>query len=300
MTHLLFGIDVSTSIASPSTSSASAPSATGPVADAERAERLGFDFVSASDHPSGQTPTYETWTMLAWMAASTTQIAVASRVLGVPYRAPAMLAKMAETLDRLSGGRLILGLGGGYSDDEFRAFGLGVPTPREKVDGLGEAVRIIRGLWSEPRFSFDGRRHHTRDADLEPKPGRRIPIWFGTFGERALELTGRLADGWIPSLGQAPPERVTTMRDRVLGAATNAGRDPGDITCAYNLEIRVDERFEPRPDVVSGNVDRVVEQLLGFVDLGFTAMNFQPLGQDRHEQIQCLAEDVIPAVRAAR
>jgi hypothetical protein len=90
------------------------------------------------------------------------------------------------------------------------------------------------------------------------------------------------------------------MRDRVLGAATNAGRDPGDVTCAYNLEIRVDERFEPRPDVVSGNVDRVVQQLLGFVDPGFTAMNFQPVGQDRHEQIECLAEDVIPAVRAAR
>jgi alkanesulfonate monooxygenase SsuD/methylene tetrahydromethanopterin reductase-like flavin-dependent oxidoreductase (luciferase family) len=78
--------------------------------------------------------------MLAWMAASTTRIAVASRVLGVPYRAPAMVAKMAETLDRLSGRQLILWLGGGYSDDEFRAFGLGVPTPREKVDGLGEAV----------------------------------------------------------------------------------------------------------------------------------------------------------------
>jgi alkanesulfonate monooxygenase SsuD/methylene tetrahydromethanopterin reductase-like flavin-dependent oxidoreductase (luciferase family) len=140
MTHFLFGIDVSTSISSPSASSASAPSATGPVADAQRAERLGFDFVSASDHPSGQTRTYETWTMLAWMAASTTRIAVASRVLGVPYRAPAMVAKMAETLDRLSGRRLILWLGGGYSDDEFRAFGLGVPTPREKVDGLGEAV----------------------------------------------------------------------------------------------------------------------------------------------------------------
>ena len=77
MTHLLFGIDVSTSIASPPTSPASSP-ATGPVADAQRAERLGFDFVSASDHPSGQTPTYETWTMLAWMAASTTRIAVAS------------------------------------------------------------------------------------------------------------------------------------------------------------------------------------------------------------------------------
>jgi alkanesulfonate monooxygenase SsuD/methylene tetrahydromethanopterin reductase-like flavin-dependent oxidoreductase (luciferase family) len=78
--------------------------------------------------------------MLTWIAAATSRIRIATRVLGVPYRPPAMVAKMAESLDRLSGGRLILGLGGGYSDAEFRAFGLTVPSPRDKVDGLQEAV----------------------------------------------------------------------------------------------------------------------------------------------------------------
>ena len=111
-----------------------------PVRDAATAERLGFDFVSTSDHPRGTDPTYEVWTMLSWIAASTSTVRIATRVLGVPYRSPAMVAKMAETFDRLSGGRLILGLGGGYSDDEFRAFGLRVPTAREKVDGLAEAI----------------------------------------------------------------------------------------------------------------------------------------------------------------
>ena len=143
MTRLLFGLNLSTS---------AAPGAD-PARDARTAERLGFDFLSASDHPCGTAPTYETWTMLTWAAAATTRIRLATRVLGVPYRPPAIVAKMAETLDRLSGGRLILGLGGGYSDEEFRAFGLAVPSPRDKVDGLAEAIAITRGLWSEPTFT---------------------------------------------------------------------------------------------------------------------------------------------------
>jgi len=125
MTAMLFGLNVSTS----------AEPGSDPVADARRAEALGFDFVSASDHLHGETPSLETWTMLSWIAAGTSRIRVATRVLGVPYRHPAVVAKMAETFDRLSGGRLILGLGGGASDEEFRAFGLGFRPPRDKVDG---------------------------------------------------------------------------------------------------------------------------------------------------------------------
>src|SRR5919204_6046279 len=135
MTKLLFGVTVSTS---------AAPGAD-PVAAAQRAEVLGFDFVSSSDHPCGSSPSNETWTMLCFVAAATARVRIATRVLGVPYRPPPMVAKMAETLDRLSGGRLILGLGGGSADDEFRAFGLGVPTSREKIDGLEEAMHVIRG-----------------------------------------------------------------------------------------------------------------------------------------------------------
>src|SRR5438105_10619492 len=172
MTEVRFGLNVSTS---------AAPGAD-PVADALAAEELGFDFISANDHPCGTEPTHEVWTMLAWIAARTSRIGIATRVLGIPYRPPAVVAKMAATLDLLSGGRLILGLGGGYSDEEFRAFGLGTPTPSEKVGGLDEAIRIARGLWSEPRFTFDGNVYRTDDAPLEPKPRRRIPIWLGTYG----------------------------------------------------------------------------------------------------------------------
>ena len=289
MTRPLFGLNVSPS---------AAPGAD-PVALARRAEELGFDFVSASDHPCGDQPTYETWTMLSWIAARTSRIAVATRVLGVPYRHPPMVAKMAETLDRLSGGRLILGLGGGYSDEEFRAFGLGVPSPRDKVDGLAEAVTIMRGLWSQPRFSFAGRRYSTAGADLEPKPGRRIPVWLGTFGDRALAVTGRLADGWIPSLGHASAERLTVMRRRVLAAASEAGRDPGEITCALNLQVQVDERAPAAPPVLSGSPGAVAEGLAGLLRAGFTALNFITVNLPAGEQAERLAREVLPELTAS-
>jgi alkanesulfonate monooxygenase SsuD/methylene tetrahydromethanopterin reductase-like flavin-dependent oxidoreductase (luciferase family) len=277
MGELLFGIDLPASIRS----------GYDPVAGAVRAEELGFDFVSTSDHPGGDRPTYETWTMLSWVAAHTSRIRVATRVLGVPYRSPAMVAKMAETLDRLSGGRLVLGLGGGSADEEFRAFGLGVPTPREKVDGLSEAIQIARGLWSQPAFTFTGRRYRTESADLEPKPDHQIPIWLGTYGNRALALTGRLADGWIPSLGFAPPEQIPAMRERVLASARAAGRGAAAVTCVYNLEVPVDEPAA------------LAERLIGFLGLGFTGFNFRLAGPDRDEQIERLAREVIPMVRAA-
>jgi probable F420-dependent oxidoreductase len=289
MPGMLFGLNVSTE----------ARAGTDPVAAASKAEELGFDFVSASDHLHGGRPTYEPWTMLSWIAAATSRIRVATRVLAVPYRPPAVLAKMAETLDRLSGGRLILGLGGGAVDQEFRAFGLGVRSPRDKVDGLAEAIRILRGVWSQPRFTFQGRLYRTDGAELEPKPDHPIPIWLGTYGRRALALTGQLADGWIPSLGYAPPEQIPALRERVLAAARAAGRDPDELTCAYNLSVRIDERADPEPSVVAGAPDAVTERLRSFAELGFTAMNFIPVGPGQDEQIQRLAREVLPALRAA-
>ena len=268
-----------------------------PVGLARSAEALGFDFVSAADHPAAASSPYEVWTLLTWIAAATSRIKVASRVLGVPYRAPAMVAKMAETLDRLSGGRLILGLGGGHSDDEFRAFGLGVPSPAEKVTGMEEAIRIMRGLWQQPRLTFTGQRYQVENARLEPKPAHRIPIWLGTYGPRALRVTGELADGWIPSLGFAPPDQVPAMRDRIRAAAVAAGRDPDEITLAYNVEVEVGAAR--RPGVVCGPPESVVEQLHNLGELGFTAFNVMPAGPDVSEQLQLLARYVLPELQRA-
>jgi alkanesulfonate monooxygenase SsuD/methylene tetrahydromethanopterin reductase-like flavin-dependent oxidoreductase (luciferase family) len=193
---------------------------------------------------------------------------------------------------------LILGLGGGAFDEEFRSFGLGVPSPRDKVDGMEEAIRILRGLWSETDFTFQGRMYRTEGARLEPKPSRPIPIWLGTYGPRALAVTGRLADGWIPTFELAPPERVTGMRDRVLEAAREAGRDPAAITCVYNLDIRVGED-SGEPTVVSGLPDVLVERVTGFLKLGFSALNLIPFGPDQAEQMERLGREVLPGVRAA-
>lgn len=287
---LLFGVNVSTSAAD----------GANPVADGMRAEALGFDFISANDHPCGNTPSYELWTMLTWIAAKTTRIKVASRVLGVPYRPPAMVAKMAESLDRFSGGRLLLGVGGGYSDEEFRAFGLRVPSsPKEKIEGLEEAVQIIRGLWSSPSFTYEGKHHHTNHAELEPKPAHRIPIWLGTFGKYSLAVTGRVADGWIPTFSMAGPEDVPAMRERIFDAARAVGREPKDITLAYNIDFRIDEGVATEPGVVTGSPEQIAEKLISFVALDFNAMNFSPSGDAPEEQVERLAREVLPTVRAS-
>lgn len=270
-----------------------------PVAEARAAEELGFDYVSASDHLNGTTPTYEPWTLLTTVLASTSRIRALTRVLAVPYRHPAVLAKMAETLDRLSGGRLVLGLGGGYFDEEFRAFGLPVPTNRDKVDGVAEQIEIARAIWSEPKASLEGRLYRISDAVVEPRPEHRIPIWLGMYKPRGLALTGREADGWIPSLNFAPPSVVPGLWGRVEAAARDAGRDPSSITAAYNLLVRIGEAMPGQATSVAGPAEAVIEQLVGFTRLGFTSFNLVPFGTGRMEQIERLGSDVVPALRRA-
>ena len=267
------------------------------VADARRLEELGFDLLSITDHLTGRRPTLETWTQLTWVAAKTERIGIATNVLGLPYRSPAVLAKMAESLDRLSGGRLILGLGAGGNNDEFRALGLPVRTPREKIDGLEEALQVIHGLWMEGSFSFQGNTYRVEEAQLEPKPERRIPIWLGTYGARALELTGRLADGWLPSMPFMPPKKHVERRDIVRKAAENAGRDTAEITFAYNIAVQIGEGLRADERSVTGGPDEVTERLIELRDrLGLGAVNLWIRGHDQRERF---AAEVLPAIRAA-
>ena len=288
MSGLLLGFNLSTSAAA----------GADPVEDALEAERLGFDFVSANDHPIGSPPTHELWTLLAWVAARTSTIKVASRVLGVPYRNPAVLAKMGASLQTLSGGRLILGIGGGSSDEGIVAVGAGELSPREKMDRLEDALRIVRSLWSAPVVSYEGSTYAVRHATIEPRPSEPIPIWTGTYGPRGLALTGALADGWIPSLDMAPPERANAMRERIVRAAEGAGRPADAIACIYNLEVRVGA-VDPDTSVVSGDPARIVERLLGFMELGFVGMNFILSGPDPREERERLGREVLPMLRDA-
>ena len=269
-----------------------------PVGLAAEAERLGYDFVSAADHPGGTDPSYETTVMLTWIAARTSRIKVASRVLAVPLRRPAMVAKLAASLDLLSGGRFILGLGAGYSDQELAALGAPALSPGEKIDGLAEAIQVIRGTWTRPRYTQHGRHYSVRDLETEPKPARPIPVWLGTFGPRALAVTGRLADGWIPSLGYLPAEQFPALRRRIDAAAEAAGRPPAAIRGILNVSVRIDPDARPQPDLVIGPAPQVVSQLRDLLGLGFTGFNFLLSGPDRAAALRQLAEEVLPPLRS--
>jgi alkanesulfonate monooxygenase SsuD/methylene tetrahydromethanopterin reductase-like flavin-dependent oxidoreductase (luciferase family) len=283
MSAIIVGVGISTSAAGDED----------PPASAIRAEALGFDFVSASDHPVGEQPTYETLTLLTWIAARTDRIGIATRVLGVPFRRPALVAKAAESLHRLSGGRLILGLGGGYSDAEIRSVGGPVPSPREKVDGLADAIEIMRGAWTGDAVTRDGSVHSVDDLVIRPTPLSPIPIWLGTYGPRALEVTGRLADGWIPSLGFAAPEQIPTMLNRIRDASELAGRERDAVRAIYNVPVNVGAGAPGRDGTVAGSVSEVVARLQEFVQLGFTGFNVIAAA----DQLPVIAAEVLPALR---
>jgi len=288
MTDLIFGVGVP----------ASAAPGDDPVGLAQEAERLGFDFVSAADHPCGPSPSYETTAMLTWIAARTSRIRVASRVLAVPFRRPAMVAKFAVSLDLLSGGRFVLGLGAGYSDQEIAAVGAPALPPAEKIDGLAEAIQAIRGGWTRSGYTQHGRHHSVHDLTMEPKPTQPIPVWLGTFGPRALAVTGALADGWIPSLGYKPIDEFPAMRHRIDAAAEASGRRPDEIRSILNLNIRIGPDAQPRQDAVTGSAKQAVSQLRHLLGLGFTGFNFLVGSPGQIATMQRIAEEVLPALRS--
>jgi len=288
-----------------------------PVADAVTAEALGYDFVSAFDHPVADAgiaeavgygaltaagrpveayPTYEPQTLLTWIAARTSRIGIMPRVLGVPFRRPVLVAKAAESLQRLSGGRLILGLGAGYRDQEVRAVGGPDLTPRAKLDGLQDAIAIIQAAWTRPVVHYHGAVYSVDGLALEPKPAKPIPIWLGVTGPRGLALTGRRADGWIPFLRFAGPDRIPEMLDRIRTASDAAGRPADAVRAVYSVPVRLDPKARTDAGVIAGSAADVIEQLHGFTELGFTGLDLMPA----REQMRAVAEDVVPALRQLR
>jgi len=262
---------------------------------AQSADALGFNLFTLSDHLHSDHFTLDPWTALSWLAGRTDRIELGTNVLGLPYRAPAVLAKSAETLDRVSGGRLVLGLGAGGYDHEFDAFGLTVRTPAAKITAQREAIEILRSLWSQTSTTITGQEFSVTEARITPRPAHRIPIWLGSYGPRALALTGQVADGWLPSLGRIDLHQATEMRRKVRAAARAAGRDPDSITCATNATTRIDPSETSRPGLITGSVTRVIEQLVEIVEAGFTILL---LGPQTTAQQELLAAEVLPAVRA--
>jgi alkanesulfonate monooxygenase SsuD/methylene tetrahydromethanopterin reductase-like flavin-dependent oxidoreductase (luciferase family) len=199
------------------------------------ADDLGFDLIGVQDHPY-QRRFYDTWTLLTAIAMRTKRISVFPDVANLPLRPPATLAKAAASLDLLSGGRVELGLGAGGFWDAIKAMGGPARTPGESVSALEEAIQVIRLMWSGDRgLQFDGKFYQLAGAQSGPVPVHPIGIWIGAYKPRMLALIGRMADGWVPSLGYLKPQDLAAAGARLDEAAVAAGRKPSTIRRVHNF-----------------------------------------------------------------
>src|ERR1700694_5524923 len=205
-----------------------------PLQVAAVAEELGFDLLGVQDHPY-QRRFYDTMTLLTAIAMRTERITVFPDVANVPLRPPAMLAKAAATVDLLSGGRFELGLGAGGFWEGIKAYDGLVRTPGESVSALEEAIQVIRLLWSgQHSIRFDAKFYPREGAHSGPVPAPPIGIWLGAYKPRMLSLVGRLADGWVPSLGYLQPADLLEANKHIDEAAAAARRDPRAIRRILN------------------------------------------------------------------
>ena len=218
------------------------------VAMAQTAEAMGFDSLWFVDHllymegatvepPQG---VRECWSVLAGLAAVTSRVELAPLVSCTGYRNPALLAKIADTVDEISDGRLILALGAGWHEPEYRAFGFPFDHRYSRFE---EALTIIHGLLREGHIDFEGRYYSARDCELRPRGPREngIPIMLGTTGPKMLRLTARYADQWNVWLAMtdSSPERVPALNADVDAACVDVGRDPGTLERTVSIMVDV-------------------------------------------------------------
>lgn len=267
-----------------------------PVELAEVSEDAGLDLVTFQDHPY-QPAFLDTWTLLSYVAARTERIRLSPNVVNLPLRPPAVLARAAASLDLLSGGRVELGLGAGAFWDAIEAMGAQRLTAGQGVRALDEAIEIIRGIWAAGErggVRVDGEFHHVAGAKRGPAPAHSIGIWLGAYKPKMLALTGRSADGWLPSLGYLQPGDLTAGNAAIDDAATAAGRSPSDVRRLLNITGAFDGASR---GPLQGPVDQWVEELTEMVLAEGTSAFI--LGTDDATDLRRFGEEVAPAVRAA-
>jgi alkanesulfonate monooxygenase SsuD/methylene tetrahydromethanopterin reductase-like flavin-dependent oxidoreductase (luciferase family) len=258
------------------------------LAIAAAADASGLDYVAIQDHPY-QRRFLDTWTLLSFLAARTERVRLLPDVANLPLRLPSVLAKAAASLDVLSGGRVELGLGAGTFWEGVGAMGGPVRSGPESVDALEEAIAVIRAFWSgRSAVTVEGRHYSVRGVHPGPPPAHPIGIWLGAYGPRMLRVTGRLADGWIPSLGSYLPVEDASARQAAIDeAARAAGRDPSEIKRVANVGVG--------GDLLQGAVDTWAEQLARVAeDLRFEAFI---LSADSADEARRIGEDVAPRLR---
>ena len=216
------------------------------VAMARAAERVGFDTILLGDHllyryADGSTRgPWEVWTMLAAIAASTSRVRLGPLVASTAFHAPPMLAKLAATVDEISGGRLILGLGAGWNETEFRAFGFPFD---HRISRFEEAFTIVRTLLREGAIDFDGRFFQARDAELRPRPSRPggPPLMVGSVGPRMLEITlphVAMWNVWYRDSNNSPEGLEPILRE-LDAACRRVGRDPATLEKTSAVLVRL-------------------------------------------------------------
>lgn len=252
-------------------------------------EDLGFGWISIWDHFYGATglpddaACFEAVAMHAALACETSRVRVGSLVYSVGYRHPAVLAKMITAIDHLSGGRADLGLGAGWAQVEYDAYGIEFPPAGTRLDQLAESARVIRGLLHDETTSYEGHWFTVRDARNEPRPVQgALPIWIGGGGERrTLRIVAESADGWnVPFVS---PETFTHKNSVLDRHCEELGRDPSAVRRSVNLGIAWSEESlraqfgaladMVRPGVLTGSDDEVVDRIGRYVDAGADQIN---------------------------
>jgi alkanesulfonate monooxygenase SsuD/methylene tetrahydromethanopterin reductase-like flavin-dependent oxidoreductase (luciferase family) len=260
------------------------------------ADRAGLDLVTFQDHPY-QSAFYDTWTLLSYVAALTERVHLAGNVHNLPLRPPAVLARSAASLDRLSGGRVELGLGAGAFWEGIAAMGGRRLSPGEAVEALEEAIQIIRAIWDTSTrggVRVEGTYYTVRGAKRGPAPAHDIGIWLGAYKPRMLRLTGRIADGWLPSLGylSGGPADLAEMNRQIDEGAAQAGRDPAAIRRMLNIGGQF---AAERRGFLAGPPRQWAEEL---ADLWFThRISAFILAVDDPYTIELFAGEVAPATR---
>ena len=282
-------------------------------------EERGFDSIWCGDHLSFHNPLYESLTLLASYAGITRRIQLGSAVYLLALRSPAVAAKVTSTLDVLSGGRLIFGVGvGGENPKEFQL--AGVPH-KERGARVTEAIDVVRMLWRDTPASFSGRFSNFEGVSIDPKPVQKPgpPIWIGGRSDAALARAGRQGDGWVSYVVTA--ERYAQSLDKIRTAAEAAGRTLDRFTAAHltfitvgangdrarrmwieRLSRRYAQDFTPLADKygVIGTPAQCIEQIERFRTAGCSYFLLNPIVpiEEEREQLEMMAAEILPHFRA--
>ena len=273
------------------------PNADDPLLETARVvERLGLDYVAVQDHPY-QRRYVDTFALMSAILSTTTLLRVFPDVANLPLRPPAVLAKTAATFDLLSDGRFDLGLGAGGFWDAIDGYGGTRRTPGEALDQLAEGIDVIRKMWSgERNLRFEGAHYRLGRTLNSPQPIHDIGIWIGAIGPRSLRQTGRLADGWVPSIRPDVLHKLAEMNARVDEGTADAGREPSAVRRIFNVSGVVTDGGSE--GFLRGPADQWADELASLaVDHRADTLVFWAGEGDGRDQLRRFAEEVVPATR---